>query len=314
MKLITLLLLIITNLIWAMNPLMGKWALADFHPIQVAWLRYSSAAVFFWIVLVLCRFSGRFRRWMGPLFPFFESQKSGFQVITMGIITFCVGPLFAFIGLAQTQAIDNALVVALEPLITVLLAFLILREPLRKIDALGFGIALYGFALLSGISVHRLFVRESVHSSVFGNIIIALSLFGEGFFSVFSRILIRKFNAVAIFATALAVGALALTIVVLLTEGIPSFQGFTLRSALAVLWLGPLGTAICYFIWLWVLRQATVTSIAASILIQPVVGAFGGYLFLHENLSSLQAVGGGLIILAVFIDPILSRTRVGHSV
>lgn len=312
MKLITLFLLIFTNLIWALNPMMGKWMLVDFQPLQVAWLRYFSAAVFFWIFLILCRFSCRFREWMGNFFPFFKDFRSGSQVIAMGLITFCVGPLLAFTGLAQTQAIDNALVVALEPLVTVLLAFVILREPMKKIDAFGFGIALFGFALLSGIAFKS---RSGVasQSSVFGNIIIAISLFGEGCFSVFSRILIQKFHAVAIFATSLAVGAIALTIVLLLTSEFPSIHSFTFQSALATLWVGPLGTAICYFIWLWVLRQATVTSIAASVLIQPVVGALGGYFFLQENLSSLQALGGFLIILAVFVDPILSQSRFFRS-
>ena len=299
MKPITLLLLITTNMIWAMNPLMGKWVLADFQPLQVAWIRYFSAAIFFWMTLLICRFSVRFRNWMGPLFPFFKTRKTAFQVIAMGLITFCLGPLLAFIGLSRTQAIDNALVVALEPLVTVLLAFMILREPLRKVDAIGFAIALFGFALLSGI-VLKTHEATSSQSSVLGNIVIALSLLGEGFFSVFSRILIRKFNAVAIFATSLAIGALALTIVMFMTEGLPSLQSFTLQSALAALWIGPLGTGVCYFIWLWLLRHATVSSIAASVLIQPVVGALGGYFFLHEILSSLQALGAFLIILAVF--------------
>ena len=49
----TLLGLIVCNLIWSAHPLMGKWLLESVSPEQGAWMRYSSALLFYFIAVLV---------------------------------------------------------------------------------------------------------------------------------------------------------------------------------------------------------------------------------------------------------------------
>jgi drug/metabolite transporter (DMT)-like permease len=81
----------------------------------------------------------------------------------------------------------------------------------------------------------------------------------------------------------------------------------TLKSALALLWLGPLGTTAAYLFWIYVLARASVSSMTLTLFVQPVMGAFFGYLFLKEQLTALQLSGGALILAAAFGQAALSQ-------
>src|SRR5262249_44693024 len=152
-----------------------------------------------------------------------------------------------------------------------------------------------GFALLTGNA------DLSWDPHLAGNLIMLVSLTGEAAFSSLGRKLTVRHPPVGVFGTSLAIGVVFLTLAT-------AFYGFvtgaplgtpSVRSVLGLLWLGPFGTVAGYLFWMLALGEATVASLAITLFIQPVFGSLWGFCFLGERLSSLQAVGGVLIILAV---------------
>src|SRR4051812_43421102 len=112
-----------------MHPVMGKWLLEQFSPIQVAGLRYISALLAYGIftgVVSWIRFrkADQFLNSSDLFFAAPNSWNHRILLFILGFMAFCFSPLIQNLGLAQSMASENALIVAIEPVVTVALAWL----------------------------------------------------------------------------------------------------------------------------------------------------------------------------------------------
>jgi drug/metabolite transporter (DMT)-like permease len=307
--------LILCNLVWALNPVATKILLEESGAPTVAWLRYSSAALTLIGVALLGRVfarqskSGDLNRSTAMGFWIPGTLKSRLILLALGVVTFCITPLLQIIGLSTSQAVDNALIIAIEPLMTTLMAWLILGEALTRKDLAAFVVALFGFSLLSGLTPARIF--GGLDSHLLGNLLILLSLVGEATFSPLSRILMRESSASSVFRTALFIGVLALTLLVFTVFQAPALwtEGWDLRRLGALLWLGPFGTAATYYFWIWALSRATIAQMVLTLFVQPLAGALFGAWILGERIALIQGVGGLLILAAVLVPTLTALKR-----
>jgi len=293
--------LIACNLIWSAHPLMSKWMLEDFSPAQVVWLRYSCACFAFFVLSLLK--AGKSKVLFLP-----SSKKDLFFMILMGALTYCYSPLLQVIGLKESRVSENSLIIAIEPILTVFLAFALFQERLKKSEILGLLLSVVGFALLSGLKDELQSQRVSAH--FIGNILIFCSLLGEASFSVLGSQLARRYSPQAIFGTTLFLGLVFLTVSLALIEKevyrfeywISFLNRFSSRSFLALLWLGPLGTTGGYLYALRALSQVSVVSVTLLLFVQPLVGVLLGHLFYRESLSEVQVLGSFLMMLSLTLS------------
>lgn len=218
-------------------------------------------------------------------------------------MAFCASPLLQLNGLQASNATDNALIIAMEPLITVALVWVFLRQKVASSYILCFIASLIGFALLAGLSWNGLQLERS---HFIGNLLMLAALVGEGMYSVAAGKLVGNYSSRFIFGRAILAGVILLTFFVWLLSGenpvalvSAAMNHLHWRSGVALFVLGPLGTTVTYLFWISALREASVASMALTLFIQPVFGSVWGYLFLGERLTGLQAIGGVLILLAV---------------
>lgn len=281
---------------------MGKLVLAEVSPEIGAWLRYMAAALSYFAGIAVFARLRRVRLRRRDFFCWPALRRDRILIVLLGFFAFCYSPLMQMTGLASSRAVESALIIAMEPLMTVFLARVVLGERLSSAQFLVFAVALFGFALLSGLGPSR--VPEGWDPHALGNFLLLFSLAGEALYSILGRKLIDGNSPVAVFGTALAVGASLLTVATVLLKGIPAAAELSLspRALLALFWLGPLGTTASYCFWIMVLKEAPVASLALTLFIQPVFGALWGTLFLQERLAAYQWFGGGLILVAVVLE------------
>jgi drug/metabolite transporter (DMT)-like permease len=302
--------LIVCNLIWAANPLMGKFIMRDFAPAQTSWLRYASALLSYVLALLLLRRVHPKLLQSSRMFIVPRLKADVLWLLALGFLTFCFASLLQMIGLESSRAMDNALIVAIEPLLTVFLAWLLLKEAMKGHQWVSFAIALIGFSVLSGLTWERL--SKTWDGSMWGNLIILTSLIGEATYSPISRKLIGRFHPMGLFGSALAVGVVFSTLVTAALAGLPSLDSFTTGSALGLLWIGPLGTTATYLFWMSVLSKESVPNMALTLYVQPVVGSLLGYLYLDERLTAVQALGAVLILVAISLPVIIEQKSKRH--
>lgn len=272
--------------------------LEDFTPLQMGWLRYSSALLAYLIIVIILRIARK-----SPIQEFFllpKNKQDAFFVLLIGFMAFCFSPLTQINGLAVSRATDNALIVAMEPLFVALLAWLILKEKLANAHLAAFAVAFVGFILLSGIKSDQFNAGFDIH--LWGDLAMLVSLFGEATYSVAGRKLTLRNPPLGVFGSTLLVGVIFLTVATLVVGGFGKGLGefhFSLRSILGLLWIGPLGTAFSYLYWMVALAEAPVAALALTLFIQPVFGSLWGALFLGDGLTGTQGIGGGLIVGSV---------------
>jgi probable blue pigment (indigoidine) exporter len=293
-----LLALILCNAIWATNPVMGKVLLANHSPLQVSWLRYSSALVTAALLLLGLRLWRP--RELSPLRECFDRRNLPWLCL-LGFVTFFASGIMQYIGLSRSTSTANALIVAMEPLFAVFLARLLLGEALKPQQIAGFGIALGGFLLLSNVNPGALTASLSLFNK--GNLFLLASMPMEATHTIVSRRLAGRIRPASNFAFALAVGLGALTLYFLLNGlAFPAAASLSGKQLLALLWLGPVGTAITYTYWTLALLDAPVATVSLTLFAQPILGALAGTLFLGERLSAWQFVGAALIVGALCLQ------------
>ncbi|MDR3606554.1 MAG: DMT family transporter [Oligoflexia bacterium] len=299
MKLKTLLILILCNLIWSANPAMAKLILNDgASPMLTAWLRYSSALLAFVMI------SGGRSAFMRP-----KRGSDWLWVFVIGFMVFFFAPALQMTGLHASHATENALIVAMEPLITVFLAWLIVGEALSWVHLLAFAAALLGFSLLAGLNAMDFSLGGKEGAHLLGNLLMLGSLLGEACYSIAGRKLLLRYSPSGIFATALGIGVFFLTLTTIISgvrHGVgPVFApllSFGPKAWIGVLFVGPLGTALTYPYWMSALQEASIASVALTLFVQPVFGSVWGTLFLDERLSAAQWTGAAFILTAVVLS------------
>ncbi len=291
------------NLIWSLNPVMGKFALGSMSPGTVAFWRYSTAL----LVFVAAFPQARSETWAALKSLVGPSRRDSALLILLGFLTFCFSPLAQLNGLHLSNASSNALIVAFEPLMTVAFAVLFLRERLRSNQKAALALALMGFLLVSrlgdlGATEGSAAPSRGVVLAALGNALIFFSLTGEASYSVLGKALMLRLGAVRVFGAVLAIGTLFLALALALGLDVAppaQAQEWGWKAIFGILWMGPIGTAIPYFYWMRVLEVVPVSTMALTVFLQPLFGVLWGMLFLGEALSISQILGGSLIALAV---------------
>ncbi len=293
--------LILCNLVWSAHPMLGKIVLEHYTPAQGALLRYGGALAAYVVVALGVRaLDHRSGRAKAPLFARPKGLRDWGWFAVAGLMPFCYAPALGMTGLRDTDATHGALIIAMEPLITVLMAVLFLRDRFKLSHALAFAVSLLGFSLLSGLTPAAW--ARGLNPSEIGNLILLVSLIGEGAYSVGVRKLTGRYPQLGIFGSALAIGVAGLVAVSLVLPQHPPeppLEAPPIPVWLALLWLGPLGTALGYWVWMRVLETASVASMTLTLFIQPVCGTLLGWLFLGDHLDLTQFVGGVLILTAI---------------
>ncbi len=278
--------------------------MAEVSPSTAAWGRYASTFLAYFVVVLFMRTP------LSEAFARPNRTRDGVLLLALGFMAFCFSPLTHMLGLSGTQATDSSLIIAMEPLITILLARVFLRERLSRFQILVFATAFLGFLLLSGLTPQGLGAGWSPHFGA--NLLLLFSLCGEAAYSVIGKPLLERYAPARVFGTASLVGAACLTLAVLSVRG-PGFLseilGMSAPAWLGLFWLGPLGTTATYLYWMFALRHAPVATLALTIFIQPLCGAIWGYLILGDRLTPVQTAGGLLLLGAVFAETARHMTR-----
>ena len=303
--------MLLCNLAWAVNPSIAKRIIQEIGPQHAAWLKYAVALAAYAVVMAGRRLSSRRagRRQIALFMPGKPGKDIG-AVILIGLATCFVSPMTQMFGLEASTAVNNSILVAFEPVFTVVFGWLLLGERLGKSHFLSFFLAIIGFLFISDVFATSAAGRQAQAPAVgHGDLILLIAIAGEAVYSVLSRRLTKLYPGPMIFGTAMLVGVILLSAVILPWKGFPAWGRLSLTGWLAVGWLGIAGTAIPYLYWLHALnRSLSLGSVVLSLFLQPLLGALTAVVFLGEPFHANQLIGGGMIVLAVTFQ-ILAENR-----
>ncbi len=276
-----LLLTAIAPAIWGSTYIVTTEFLPNFAPVTVAMLRALPAGL---LMLLIVRQLPTGIWWA--------------RIFLLGALNVSIFLSMLFIAAYRLPGGVAATVGAVQPLLVVFLAYTLLASPIRLSAILAAVIGAAGVALLV------LTPRAALDP-----IGIAAGLAGAGSMAsgiVLSRKWQPPVSLITFTAWQLTAGGLLLVPVALLVA--PVIPVPTVANLLALAWLGLIGMALTYCLWLRGVARLDSSVVSTLLLLSPVTATLLGWLVLGQTLTALQLTGGIAVIGSVWLGQ-----RGGHG-
>jgi drug/metabolite transporter (DMT)-like permease len=272
--------LIGANVIWGASAVATKTVLVHVPPLTLASLRVAIALAVLWPLVA--RHNGRPARGGGPAL-----------LGLTGVACFC---LFQNVGLTYAGAATTALINGGIPVLTALLATMLLGERLRGRHLAGL--------LLAGGGVACLILRDSAatgDASALGSAFAIASAISFAAYAVLGRRTFAAANALAVVAGSTRYGLLFLlpgAAVELATVGLGPL---TLPDVLLLIYLGAGCSALAFVLYGYGLARLEAGHGAIFGNLKPLVGVALAVALLGDSLTTGQFGGGALVFLGVIL-------------
>lgn len=192
-----------------------------------------------------------------------------------------------------------ALILTMQPVLVLVLAAVVLGDPIRPIQVAACVLGIAGVALLV--------LQPSAHLDTVG----VLAGLGGALCMAAGIVLTKRWGRPAgtslltFTGWQLTAGGLLLAPAALAVEGLPeringaNFAGFA--------YLGVVGALIAYALWFRGLERLPALAVSFLAFASPLVATALGYLFLHQSFTPWQALGAAAVIGAVLLAQLRTR-------
>lgn len=275
--------LLLTAAIWGGGFIAGKVALAEYSPFTILFFRFSGAALLSGIL-----FFPVLRR--SPV----DTIRKG---LLLGIVQFA-GLSLQLAGLRLTTAGKQSFLIASYVVFVPLLAFLLLRRPLRKTDLAA---ALLTFASVGFMSLGSGFsIAPGDSLSIGFALVFALQIILTGIFAHQNDPLQLSFFQ--FLSSAVLSGA-----AMVLSDQLPS--GCAASTLYSLVYLVAANTVLAFTLQNISQRYASETTAAILLSLESVFGFFFSVAFLKEPVTARVLFGCALIFCAVLLSKIQSALQ-----
>jgi drug/metabolite transporter (DMT)-like permease len=276
--------LLFVALVWGVNFSVVKFALTDFHPLGFTMVRFTLAALFLFVFMLVNRL------------PFTIKRHDRWKIVRLGFIGITLYNLFFMYGLKYTTAANSALLISLSPLFAAVIQAASGKE--RLSGRIAAGLVLSSLGVFFIIRSHQ---GEPFFSSarVGGDLLTLCATFSWAFYTIWAQPLLEKYSAVTITAYSMFAGAL-----LLFPLSLPGLVGqrwgdISGPSWFALLFAAFIAGGVAYVFWYHGVKQLGVTRTMAYHYLMPFAAVLFAATILGEKITVLQAAGGIAVLTGV---------------
>ncbi len=275
----------VTALFWGANFVLARPVLDDLPPLWAAAVRFLLAAS-----LMLAIAGVRREKLFGLL------RRHAATYLMLGIVGITAFNVLFFYALQSTSANNGALIMAINPLLTVVLAALFLGERVGVRHFVALPVALAGVAVvISGADLARL---EALHFS-HGDLLMLAATLSWAMYNVLTRRFMPQGSPLAHTTWIMAAGALALLAFALGSGSHVHALKATAAGSMALMVVG--GTVLAYLFWGMGISRLGAGRTAIFINLVPVFAMLTGA-FVGKLPTGAQLAGGLLVLAGVVIS------------
>lgn len=292
--------LVLANVIWGAAAVVYKIALRNIPPMTFAFLRFFIGAIVLFIVLAIQKKPVHIDRQDMP-----GILINAFSGITLNIITF-------FYGVMLTTAIDATVIITAQPIFTIIMAVLLLRENVSIRKLFGVLVGLSGVILI----ILEPILHRSQTASIDGNLLIVIAAVGAIVGTLSGRKLLTKYDATVFTAVTFLIGSIPF-LPLMFAEFAKNPHWIELLD-----WRGYCG--LFYGIFLSGIAGYGLLNYSLSVMnasdtvifayLDPIVGTVTGVFMLGEKITSLFIAGAVLIFAGISVAEGKIRYQLKHNV
>jgi len=217
-------------------------------------------------------------------------------VALLGILFFFAFSVLFNFAYSYTTAARGALTLSTMPLTTMLVGGILGVEKMTARKTIGVLIAMAGVfvALMLGLS-------DAPAGAWRGELVMLAATLCMSLYNVWSRPFITRSDPLAFLTSGMGAAALCLLLWALAIHGFDAAANFGASQWLAVVYLGIVGSAVAFILWVFALARTSPTKTAVTITVNPVFASIVGALAIGEGIglnliAGLAAVATGIWI------------------
>jgi drug/metabolite transporter (DMT)-like permease len=295
-------LLILCNLIWASQFVMVKLVQQQMGPVFATFFPMTLA------MLILIPIVRRERRRIAQ-----PTGKMPWQdimaFIIIGVVGQVVAQLFITWGTGLSLASNAALLFLTLPIVTSVMAYIILGERMTWLRLVSFALAILGVLASSGIDIKELNFSDKRY--FWGNVLIFLSINGSAFYNVYSKKLLTRYSPLQVLLYSYyAVVAFMLPITLYLEpQAFSNLPHFTTTVWLGLFVLAVFQYAISMVIFMHVLARLDAIQAGLMNYLIPFLGVLIAWAVLDEHLSLFMICGGILALASTLLATVFEKEK-----
>lgn len=288
--------LTLTALFWAGNAVVARGVVGEIPPLALSFWRWALAFTLllpFGLPRVLRQWQVVRQRWRSLL----------------ALAAFSVGAFntLLYLSAQTTTAVNITLFNSTIPVVVALLAWIILGDRVRPLQALGILLALLGMLVIVAKGHWQTLANLEFQP---GDLIMIAAVSSWGLFSVLLRRQAVPLDPLAFLTVQVGLGVLVILPFYILELALSG--GFTLRPGLVppFLYVAIFPGILAYAFWNFGVHRVGPSKAAMFMYLNPVFAAFLARFFLGEELTAFHLVGGGLILAGLYLTTRLRSPRV----
>lgn len=229
-------------------------------------------------------------------------------VAALGVMFY--GAFFVVYGeaLVYTTAARGSLAVSTLPLLTMIVAALLGREALTRRKSLGVILAIGGVAIALGAGL-----SGAPAQAWRGDLIMLTGMLAMALYNVLSRPLMSRSSALAYAAAGMGFGSGFNALAAWHGGGFERVPSFGAAEWLAALYLGALGGALAFYLWVYALQRTTPTRVANTITVSPIAAALLAAVLLGESIGASLVIGVAAVAAGIWIASTEAAGKIGRG-
>ena len=276
-----------TVLVWGASFVAIKIGLKYVPPITLVWMRFAVGVVILGVAVGLRhQFS-------------LPKPKDWLYFALLGFLGITFHQWLQSTGLVTSQATTTGWIVASMPIFIALLGWLVLKEKLNWLQALGILLAAFGVLLV--VTHGNLGALVSGKFGTPGDILILISAPNWAIFTILSRRGLKTYPAALMMFYVMAFGWLFSSVLFVAGRGWEPIHNIATDGWLALGFLGVLCSGVAYIFWYDALKVLPVAQVGTYLFIEPVVTVIVSFLLLNEKITLAGLLGGMVILLGVWL-------------
>lgn len=262
--LLPVLALIAVNIIYGASYVVAKGVMPDIvGPSGFIMMRACGATALFWLLLAM--------RWEVP------ERKDIPRLALCGAFGVAINQLFFFNGLSLTSAVNGSIIITTNPIIVLIIAALVLREPITKRKGLGVALGFIGASLLIYLGAQDV----NAGTSIRGDIYILINSVSYALYLVLIKPMLHKYRPLTVIAWIFLFGML-----IVIPFGWQQFTEVEWSSLVnvdigSIVYIVLFATFFVYLLNLFALSKLSPSMVSSFIYLQPVVAGLFSWLFYY---------------------------------
>ena len=270
--------LLLTMAVWGGNLSVVKLLIERLEPMWVSVLRMAVATLALWAVV----------HWRGLAWPGAATWRQAGQFAACALLMVYLNQVCFTLGVQRTAAANAALIIALNPLVSALVAAALLGDRLSPARLLG---VVLGFGGVAAVVLHR--PGAALGHGSLGDLLVFGSVVAWVAGGVLVQRLARQFDSALVSAMVFAIGTAMVAVHLALdpASAWPAASLFDLRTLLLLVVSGLLASAVGALVWNRALTTLGVARTALYAYWVPIFGVAFAVIVLGEPLTVWHGIG-----------------------